>query len=290
MTDATAVSAVIPVHNGADYVAEAIRSALSQTRAPIECLVIDDGSTDATPEVVRQFGQDVVYVRHKRTGVSAARNRGARLARGGLIGFLDHDDEWLPDKLEQQVQALGNQGATLALCAVDVVDQDGRRQRTQRLRPRDDLLTGMLMFDGTETVSCSSAGLMQREELLRMGGFDRALSVSADWDLLFRVLLQGPVTYVDEPLVRYRMHERNMSHDIGAMESDMTHAFAKAFTDPRLPETLRERERRAYGALYRMLAGSYLARGDRRAAIRSLALSVRNDPTVAIELARRLHV
>jgi hypothetical protein len=202
---------------------------------------------------------------------------------------LDHDDEWLPGKLERQVAALEDQGTTLALCAVEVVDQNGQAQRTQRLRPRRDLLTGMLMFDGTETVSCSSTGLMQREVLLRMGGFDRALSVSADWDLLFRVLLRGPVTYVDEPLVRYRVHQANMSRDIGAMESDMTHVFAKVFTDPRLPKTLREQERRAYGALYRMLAGSYLARGHRRAAIRSLARSVRNDPTIAIELARRLH-
>src|SRR5439155_617666 len=96
MTDATAVSAVIPVHNGADYVAEAVRSTLNQTRAPIECLVIDDGSNDATAEVVREFGDDVAYIRSERQGVSAARNRGARLARGGLIGFLDHDDVWLP--------------------------------------------------------------------------------------------------------------------------------------------------------------------------------------------------
>ena len=87
----------------------------------------------------------------------------------------------------------------------------------------------MLTFDGTETVSCSSAGLMRREELLKIGGFDPALSVSADWDLLFRMALAGAPAYVDEPLVRYRVHGSNMSNDIAAMERDMTYAFGKAF-------------------------------------------------------------
>jgi glycosyltransferase involved in cell wall biosynthesis len=290
MADAIAVSAVIPVHNGADHVSEAIRSILGQTRPPIECLVVDDGSTDATAEVVREFGDAVVYVGHEREGVSAARNRGARLARGDLIGFLDHDDVWLPTKLERQVEALEDSGRVLALCAVRVVDERGRILRTQHLRAREDLLTGMLMFDGTETVSCSSTGLLRRDEFLKIGGFDPALSVSADWDLLFRVLLGGPIAYVDEPLVRYRLHDTNMSHDIAAMESDMTYALAKAFADPRLPSALTERKRRVYAALYRMIAGSYLSRGERRAAIRWLAISVRNDPTIAFELARRRSV
>jgi hypothetical protein len=206
-----------------------------------------------------------------------------QLARGSLVGFLDHDDEWLPGKLERQVQALQHRGAMLALCAVDVVDQDGKTLRTQRLRAREELLSGMLMFDGTETVSCSSTGLVRREELVRMGGFDPALSVSADWDLLFRVLLRGPIAYVDEPLVRYRVHETNMSRDIGSMERDMTYAFAKAYADPRLPAALRESKRRAYARLYRMLAGSYFVNREHRAAIRAFARSLRHDPRVARE-------
>jgi glycosyltransferase involved in cell wall biosynthesis len=290
MTEASAVSAVIPVYNGDAYVSDAIRSVLSQSRLPIECLVIDDGSTDATGEVVRQFGGNVTYARQPRAGVSAARNHGAQLAKGGLIAFLDHDDEWLPAKLERQVQALQDQRATLALCAVDVVDEDRRTLRTQRLRTRENLLTGMLMFDGTETVSCSSTGLIRREEFLRIGGFDPALSVSADWDLLFRILLSGPVAYVDEPLVRYRVHDSNMSRDIAAMERDMTYAFEKACADPRLPPELRERERHAYARLYRMLAGSYLAAGERKAAARALATSLWHDPRIARELLRRGHI
>jgi glycosyltransferase involved in cell wall biosynthesis len=290
MTEASAVSAVIPVYNGEAYVSHAIRSVLSQSRLPIECLVIDDGSTDATGEVVRQFGRNVTYLRQPRAGVSAARNRGAQLAKSGLIAFLDHDDEWLPAKLERQVQALQDQRATLALCAVEVVDEERRTLRTQRLRAREDLLTGMLEFDGTETVSCSSTGLVRREELLRMGGFDPALSVSADWDLLFRVLLSGPVAYIDQPLVRYRVHDSNMSRDIAAMERDMKYAFKKTFADPRLPSELRKRKRHAYARMYRMLAGSYIATGQRSAAVRALATSVGRDPRIVGELVRHSHI
>jgi glycosyltransferase involved in cell wall biosynthesis len=281
-----AVSAVIPVHNGADYVAEAIRSTLSQTRPPIECLIIDDGSTDATAEVVREFGNDVTHIRHEREGVSAARNRGARLARGGLIGFLDHDDVWLPTKLERQVQALEDQGSTLALCAVRVIDEHGRTLRTHGLSIDEDLLTGMLMFNSRETVSCSSAGLMRRQEFLRMGGFDPILSVSADWDLLLRTLLVGRVAYVDEALVRYRVHATNMSRDIATMERDMTYAFAKAYADPRLPAALQARKRQSYGRLYRMLAGSYLTAAEHSAATRALGRALRHDPRLARELLR----
>jgi glycosyltransferase involved in cell wall biosynthesis len=288
MTDATAVSAVIPVHNGAAYVADAIRSVLGQTRPAIECLVIDDGSTDATAEVVREFGDDVAYVRQERAGVSAARNRGAQLARGALIAFLDHDDIWLSAKLDRQVQALEeDRSATLALCAIEVIDRSGSVLATKRLGAQEDLLTGMLMFDGTETVSCSSTGVVQRAEFLAMGGFDPALSVSADWDLLFRMLLAGGVAYVDEPLVRYRVHAANMSRDIAGMERDMTYAFAKAFADPRLPAALRERKRYAYARLYRMLAGSYAGAGRPADAVRTLATALRYDPRIVCELRLR---
>jgi len=281
------VSAVVPVHNGSAYVAEAIESVLGQTRPPIECLVIDDGSTDETAEVVGRFGREVVHVRQDRAGVSSARNRGAALARGALVAFLDHDDMWLPTKLERQLDAFEARRALIALCAMDVIDERGTVARTMRLRPREDLITGMLMFDGTETVSCSSTGLMRREELLNTGGFDPALSVSADWDLLFRMALAGDPVYVDEPLVRYRVHGANMSSDIAAMERDMTYAFAKAFADPRLPQGLRTQRRHAYARLYRMLAGSYADRRRWTAAFRMLAIAMRHDPRTAIELIRQ---
>ncbi len=274
------VSAVIPVHNGQRYLRDAIASVLAQTRGVRECIVIDDGSTDGTAEVAASFGERVIYVRQPRSGVSAARNHGAELAAGELVSFLDHDDTWLPRKLELQVDELQRRRGELALCAVGVVDADGGDLRVQRLRARHDLLTGMLTFDGTSTVSCGSTGLFRRASFLQMGGFDQALSTSADWDLLVRYVLRGPVVYVDEPLVSYRVHAANMSRDIAVTERDMRRAFAKVFADPALPDAQRRRRRQAYAGLYRMLAGSYRDARRWSDAARTVLRAMSYDPAV----------
>ena len=277
---------MIPVHNGEAYVAEAIRSVLGQTRPVLECIVIDDGSTDATAETVRQFA-GVTYIRQEQAGVSAARNHGARVARGDLVAFLDHDDVWEPTKIERQAANFGDPAAFLCMCGHTVIDADGAALETRRMGPVDRLLGGLLLFDGTPTLSCSSTGVARRERLLAMGGFDEGLSISADWDFLIRALLEGKVVYVDEPLVRYRVHGSNMSRKLGAMETDMRQVFDKAFAHPALPEDLRRRRREAYGRMYRMLAGSYRDAGELRPAARTFVAAVRHDPRVAVELVGR---
>jgi glycosyltransferase involved in cell wall biosynthesis len=281
------VSAVIPVHDGEDFVDEAVRSVLAQTAPVIECIVVDDGSTDATAAIVQAHGERVTYVHQPQGGVSAARNHGARLARGEVVAFLDHDDVWRETKLERQLPALADPAVTLVMCALDVVDASGAVTGTKRLGSVDRLVAGMLLFDGTPTLSCSSTGVFRREPFLAMGGFDTQLSMSADWDVLLRTLLQGRVAYVDEPLTRYRVHGANMSRSVAAMERDMRHAFGKTFADPALPPDLRRRRGEAYGRLYRMLAGSYRDHGQRLRAARALGVAMAHHPALAVELASR---
>jgi glycosyltransferase involved in cell wall biosynthesis len=285
----TPVSAVIPVYNGERYVAEAISSVFAQTEPPLECIVVDDGSTDATADVVARSGADVTYVRTEHGGVSKARNHGIRLARGELVGFLDHDDVWLPPKLELQTEALCAQSqAVMALCAVEMTDASGRTNGIKRMSMHRDLVTAMLTFHATEIPSCSSTGLLRRDWLLARGGFDETLSTCADWDLLLRVLLDGGVTYVDQPLVRYRVHDSNMSRNIASIERDMVYAFAKTFADPRLPAGVRNQRGHANGRMYRMLAGSYRDVGDRKAMLRTAAAALTHDPGLAVEELKRL--
>jgi glycosyltransferase involved in cell wall biosynthesis len=100
------VSVVIPVRDGERYVAEAVESVLAQTLPGVEPIVVDDGSEDGTPEILRSLGAGVRVVRQERTGAAAALNRGVGLARGGLLAFLDADDLWVPDKLALQTAAL----------------------------------------------------------------------------------------------------------------------------------------------------------------------------------------
>jgi glycosyltransferase involved in cell wall biosynthesis len=98
-----AVSVVIPVRNGEDFLAEAIESALGQSRPPLEVIVVDDGSSDSTSEVAHAFGSRVRYVSQRPLGVAAALNCGVELVRGDLLAFLDADDVWRNDKLELQL-------------------------------------------------------------------------------------------------------------------------------------------------------------------------------------------
>lgn len=281
------VSVVIPVHNGASYIGEAIESVLAQSHQATECLVIDDGSTDGTGDAVAAFGDSVRYLRQTHRGVSTARNQGAQMAKGELVAFLDHDDVWLPDKLARQIETIQSERSTMVLCAIEVIDAAGASLGIKRLGARSDLVTGMLLFDGTETVSCSSTALIDRGELLGMGGFDPALAMSADWDLLLRVLLEGRLAYIDEPLVRYRVHDSNMSRNVGAMERDMRHAFAKAFAHQKLPTALQRDRALAYSRLYRMLSGSYRDTGEPVQAVRTLAIALRHRPALALELIDR---
>jgi glycosyltransferase involved in cell wall biosynthesis len=287
MTAAPNVSVVIPVHNGERHLAEAIESVLAQSAPPLECIVVDDGSTDGTAAVARAFGAAVRCVQRTRGGVSAARNHGTALATGEFVAFLDHDDVWEPAKLERQLQRAPTPDRPLTLCAVRCVDVDGRPLRELRLDPHTDLVTGMLLFDGTETVPCGSAGLFLRAGLHAIGGFDESLSTSADWDLLLRIALGGAPGYVDELLVRYRVHAGGMSRRVALTESDMRRAFTKAFADPRLPAALRDRQRHAHARLYRMLSGSYRDAGEPLAAARTLTRALVYDPRLAGELVRR---
>jgi glycosyltransferase involved in cell wall biosynthesis len=104
IADCPLVSVIIPVYNGERYLAEAVQSVLAQTYAPVEIIVVDDGSTDGTADVAKHFAP-VQYVRQANSGVSAARNRGLELARGEFLAFLDADDLWVADKLARQTEA-----------------------------------------------------------------------------------------------------------------------------------------------------------------------------------------
>ena len=100
------ISVVIPAYNAEQHIGRAIDSVLAQTRPADEIIVIDDGSTDATAEVIRSFGDRVTLIQQKNAGVSVARNTGIEAATGDWIAFLDADDEWLPEKLKRQAEHL----------------------------------------------------------------------------------------------------------------------------------------------------------------------------------------
>jgi glycosyltransferase involved in cell wall biosynthesis len=271
------VAAVIPVYNGAAFVAEAIESVLAQTHPVAECVVVDDGSTDATAEVVSRFGAPVRLIRQANAGVATARNRGAAESTARYVAFLDADDAWKPDKLERQLAA-ATSGRALVVCDLEVFDETGAVIGRVGMQPGPDTLRDMVLFEGVDTVSCSSTALLERTLFDELGGFDPRLSQSADWDFLARAWLAASVVAVPEPLVRYRVHGANMSRNVALLERDMTYAFAKLFARDDLPEDVRSCRRRAEANLHRMLAGSYFRRRGPVGFARNAGRSVMRDP------------
>jgi len=255
-------SVVIPTYNHGRFVEEAVESVLSQTRPPMETIVVDDGSTDDTAARLARFASRVEVIRQPNAGVSAARNRGAANATGDLVAFLDADDAWLPIKLERQLAHMeADEGLGLVHCGITEVDVAGRRLR-DRLDGQDGWVAdAMLRFDGAGVILGGGSGAVLRRDVYReAGGFDERLSTSADWDLHYRVARRHRVGFVPEPLVRYRCHGSNMHANIRVMERDMLLAFSKAFARPDAPE--RRLRRRSYGNLHLVLAGCYFRAGQ----------------------------
>jgi glycosyltransferase involved in cell wall biosynthesis len=208
-----AVSVVVATRNYGRYLAGALHSVLTQTWNDFEVVVVDDGSTDDTPDVIRPFLTDE-RVRTQRTdglGQSRAKNLGIQLSRGPLIAFLDGDDEWVPTKLEQQLPLFDNPAVGIVYSRRTLMDESGRDLTTPqgtfgRGRVYDHLLA--------QNFVCFSSAVVRRAVFESVGMFDPALSLSIDYDLWLRVARHYEFDFVNEPLVRYRTGHGNLSSRI----------------------------------------------------------------------------
>lgn len=196
------VSIVIPAYNSEKFVAEAIESALGQTYPNIEVIVVDDGSTDGTLNVIRSFGDRVSCLSGANAGAAAARNKGAAVARGELLQFLDADDILYPDKLHGQVPLAIQHRPGLVLCDADVVELQTNESRGR-------WGTGSMHHDDAvvyalRAVIQTSAPLHWRESFDLVGGFRSDTPPSDDRDLHLRLACHG-VPFIHTPQVLYRL-------------------------------------------------------------------------------------
>jgi glycosyltransferase involved in cell wall biosynthesis len=255
------VSVIIPVYNHARFLPEAVESALAQTLAPREVIVVDDGSTDDTPEVLDRYKDRVRILRQINQGVSAARNTGAANSDGEYLAFLDADDVWAQRKLELQArQFAADPDLGLVHCGVVEIDSAGRRLNTRADGMSGWVAREMLLFRRPVILGGGSGAMIPLKVFQEVGGFDARLSTSADWDLYYRIASRWRVGFVDEPLLQYRLHGSNMHGDIRAMRRDMLIAYEKAFEESD-PELMKMR-RYCYGRLHTVLAGSFYRVGD----------------------------
>jgi glycosyltransferase involved in cell wall biosynthesis len=225
--DEPLVSVVIPTYNGAAFLETAIDSVLSQTYPPVECIVVDDGSTDETPAIIDSFGPRVRTARQPNAGFARARNRGARLARGDFVSFLDDDDCWRPTKVEQQVRALAERPeAAVIYTAVELIDDRGDHLGTIPAPPATSAFRNTILMEWPH-LALEQGALIRREAFVELGGFDERLTYSIGCDLACRLALDYPVQPIDEPLAAYRQHPHQMHHNLSRLERDMRLIYDK---------------------------------------------------------------
>ena len=205
------ISVVIPAYNAERTVGRAIDSVLAQTRAADEVIVVDDGSTDGTADVVRRYGEKVTLICQENAGVSVARNRGIEASTGEWIAFLDGDDEWRVEKLQLQTGHL-SRNPEIKWTYSNFYKQDGSAPQTKaHVSSR---LTALLdcteVFDDYLTIyanhgyAWTGTLIVHRDVFATVGMFEPGMKRAQDTDLWFRIAYQFPqVGYIAEPLAIY---------------------------------------------------------------------------------------
>jgi glycosyltransferase involved in cell wall biosynthesis len=203
----TRVSVVVPVYNGAATIAEAIDSALAQTCASREVIVVNDGSTDATVDVLRPYAGCVRVIDRPNGGIAAARNTGVAAAIGEYLAFLDCDDIWMPTMVERAIAALdADPACVLAYSNCAVVDSDGRDLRSALIGAGADHAPTLDEMLARLWPIMPSAVVMRRATFDACGGFSEEFRSYGFEDVIFwlRAREQGPFHYIPECLVKWR--------------------------------------------------------------------------------------
>ena len=205
------VSVVIATYNMAKYLPIAVRSALAQTYSNIEIHVVDDGSTDNTRDVMREFENDprVIYHWQENQGQARAKNKGILESRGEYVAFLDADDMWLPEKLEKQIPLLeASERTGVVYSMFSCMDADGNPIPTGPRPLHRQRITGPLLIDNFVGFNTT---VVRRRCFEELGAFDESLPMGIDYALWLRFSTRYEFDYVAEPLVYYRVWPGQMS-------------------------------------------------------------------------------
>lgn len=205
------VTVFIPVYNGERFLAEAIESVLAQTFADFELLIVDDGSTDSSVEIVERYADPRIRLeRNERNrGRPYTRNRGLELARGEYVAVLDADDVCEPARLETSVVFLDENPDVVAVgSSATFIDDDGRSLFVARFVSDPDAIRASIF-----TTNCflHSSVMFRRAALLAIGGYDEELPLSQDYDVFLRLSARHRLFNLETPLVRYRIHGAQVS-------------------------------------------------------------------------------
>jgi glycosyltransferase involved in cell wall biosynthesis len=276
-----AVSVIIPACNAAGHIGETLRSVREQTLRDFEVVIVDDGSTDGTAAVARQFadGLDLTILTQQNSGPAAARNRAIRHSRGRYCAFVDSDDLMLPDRLAAQVELL-DADPDLGLVHTDLMtfDESGIIHRSRRAfsDPRGGMVLDRLLLDNFITTSTVMA---PTHRLIEAGLFGEARRVSEDFELWLRMAARWRVAYLDRPLVQYRRRPGSLSNDKLATARcalDVIETFWREHPDHRLAQP--DVYRRSVADHLATVGTAAFGRGRRAQALNYTLRSLRLDP------------
>ena len=204
------VSVIIPTYNRKNLLKRALHSVSSQTFVPHEIIVVDDGSSDGTKDWVQERFPYVRYIYQDNSGVSSARNAGIQEAKGSWIAFLDSDDEWMPNKLEQQKEVVNSFQKAWLCHTNEIWIRNGVRvnQMKKHQKYGGDIFENCLDIC---RISPSSV-LIKKEVFETVGLFDESLKVCEDYDLWLRITSVLPIIFLDQPLIiKYGGHADQLS-------------------------------------------------------------------------------
>lgn len=274
----TQFSVVLPTYNRAGLIARTIQSVLDQTWESWELIIIDDGSTDETAQVVSPFLKDarIRYLRQTNSGQAVARNRGISTATGDYIAFLDSDDLWLPMKLELQAEALmRDPSIDVVYGQVEYIGLDDRKLDLPTRRGQSGIIWRRLLYD-----NCISfvTATVKRNRLLEHGGMDEAVRRGDDYDLWLRLAPSCRFHFQDKVVAQIRVEGDRITNDVDGRLDSNRQMLENFFHDN--PELLTARERRSVEAMFLgRFARAYFAYGRRRTALALAMKGILKDPT-----------
>ena len=239
------VSVILPTYNRARLLGRAVKSVLNQTFEDFELIIVDDGSTDDTESVIRSFDDErIKYIRHPmRRGVSAARNTGIKASRGRYIAFQDSDDEWLPKKLEKQVDVFENARPDVGVVYTGMWrirrDKSIKYYPAKEVERKEGHIHDLLISRSLDIATATA--MVRRCCFDKVGVFDENLLAFEDYDLWLRISKYYRFKYIDEPLIRAFLQEDSITLNADASVTAMEHIISKYWEDfAKYPKALRK--------------------------------------------------
>ncbi len=278
MVNQPLVSVVIPCFNSEKWIVETLDSVRNQSYSNIEIIIVDDGSTDRTGEIVKNHEKDILYLHQENKGPSAARNLGIKNAQGKYVAFLDSDDLWEEHKLLEQVSFLEkNKDVALVFSNVKVVNEEGDYLYTRSNRvPKDKKKLITAFFKG-EVVMNTPTIVARKAAVESIGGFDESLPMREDHFFLMCMVDRYDIKHFKEPMVRRRVNEGSMSNSV---EVGRAFDLFEPFVNKSVKQfPYLERYKRHAMAKINMAAGiGYWKNGDFNNSVKFMLRAIHLDP------------